>query len=127
MERKIIVYGNPDRTELGFPTEQHFRHYIAEGIFSDEGGRYRFTQKKKADIIVLSREGFAHGHFVVSSMDAPSPHDIQAYPKVKQVYCIAKSILYRNKVKLSNLNITGFQFGRYLSELEFEEIAKFAG
>ena len=66
MALDILVYGHGDKSENGFPTDSHMAEYIGGGIFSDESGRYRYSQRKRADIIVLSRDVMAHGHFEVS-------------------------------------------------------------
>ena len=64
-ERSIWIYGNPDKTELGFPMPGDLTQYIRTDVFAKEKGRYRYTQGKNADIIVLSRDGLAYGHFEI--------------------------------------------------------------
>jgi hypothetical protein len=80
MALDILVYGHGDKTENGFPTAAHMEDYIGGGIFRDESGRYRYSQRKRADIIVLSRDGIAHGHFVVGEMVEPTAEDIEYFP-----------------------------------------------
>ena len=118
----ILVYGHGDKSAEGFQTDADFKEYIKSDIFQKEAGRYRYSQKKHADIIVLSRDGFAFGHFIVASMEDPNEHDRQSYPPVKHVYNISKSFLYEQKVHLSAIGISKYQFGKYLTEQEFNEI-----
>jgi hypothetical protein len=49
--------------------------YIESGIFAEEHGRYRQTAKRPADIIILSRDGWAYGHFHIRERVAPAPED----------------------------------------------------
>jgi len=123
----IIVYGHGDTSKYGFPSEEDLKLYLKGGIFRNESGRYRYSQQKRADIVVLSRKGFAYGHFIVTSMENPNEEDRQVYPPVKKVYLISKSVLYKGKVHLSTLGISGYQFGRKISGQEFNEIQKSAG
>ena len=46
MERKIIVYGQGDKSASGFETPEALTKYLEGGIFHDEDGRYRYTQTK---------------------------------------------------------------------------------
>lgn len=126
MKKDILVYGHGDKSKQGFETEADIEKYMEGGIFRDEDGRYRYSQKKRADIVVISRDGFAYGHFVVDSMEPPAQKDIKAYPPVKQVYLIHKSVRYENKVRLLTVGVTGYQFGRYISEKQFNKILALA-
>jgi len=127
MALEILVYGHGDKSENGFPTEAHMEDYIGGGIFVNESGRYRYSQRKRADIIVLSRDGKAQGHFEVSEMVEPTPEDVEYYPPVKQVYIIRKAVRYSNKVRLHDVGITHYQFGKHLEEQEFKAILDLAG
>lgn len=57
MARKIIVYGLGDQSEDGFKDSDQLDDYLRAGIFREYDGRFRFSQTKQADVIVLSREG----------------------------------------------------------------------
>ena len=127
MALDIFVYGHGDKSENGFPTDAHMDEYIGGGIFRDESGRYRYSQRKRADVIVLSRDGMAHGHFEVSEMVEPTPEDTECYPPVKQVYLIRKAVRYANKVRLHDVGVSHYQFGKRLDEQEFQAILDLAG
>ncbi|MFO1044037.1 MAG: HNH endonuclease signature motif containing protein [Planctomycetaceae bacterium] len=124
--RRIIVYGHGDESELGFRTWEDFIRYIKGSVFSTEGGRYRQTQRKNADIIVLSKDGKAAGHFVVDERIDPTDADREAYPPVKAVYPVRKAVCYAKGVRLSEIPITGIQFGRRISEDQFRKILDLA-
>ncbi len=72
IERSIWIYGNPDKSELGFPMPGNLTQHLKGDIFAKEKGRYRYTQGKNADIIVLSRDGLAFGHFEVEEKVKPT-------------------------------------------------------
>jgi len=126
-ERSIWIYGNPDKTELGFPMPGDLTQYIKADIFAKEKGRYRYTQGKIADVIVLSRDGLAYGHFDVEDKVQPNDTDRKAYPRVKFVYLVRKSTLYSTPVPLSRLSITKIHYGRKMTESEFRELQRLAG
>lgn len=76
MQEKILIYGHGDKSEKGFSNETEFRNYIGGKIFTETyNGRYRYSQKKDADIIILTRDGFAHGYFVIAALDDPTEKD----------------------------------------------------
>jgi hypothetical protein len=123
--RQILVYGNSDkRPGLGFPTSDSLRTYIKEEVFSVNNSRYRYTQGKEAQIIVLSRDGLVYGHFEIAGKEAPTVHDRAEYPPVTCVYVVVKSALYSKEISLADLDITGIQFGKYISEEQFQEILR---
>jgi len=125
--QKIVVYGNSDkRPKLGFPTEADFNRYLKEELFAKENGRYHYTQRQKADIIVVSREGYAYGHLCVTDPEGELPNeaDRKSYPPVKRVYVISKSVVYNNKVRLKDVGVLGIQFGKSISKDVFNEIQK---
>jgi len=127
MALDILVYGHGDKSENRFPTDAHMDEYISGGIFHDESSRYRYSQRKCADIIVLSRDGQAHGHFEVAEMVEPTDEDIEFFPPVKQVYLVKKSVRYSNKVRLHDVGVSHYQFGKRLDEQEFQAILNLAG
>ena len=122
MERRIIVFVNPDKSSKGFPDAEDFNRYIKEDVYLKEDGRYRFTQNKEADVIVLSRDGLLHGHFEIDDKVQPTDHDRTEYPPVKMVYLVRSSILYDKPVPMAELGISGIQFGKYIAESKFKEI-----
>ena len=128
MERKIVVYGLADkRPGLAFPTASDLEEYIKEDIFTENRGRFRFNQGKDADVIVLSRDGLAYGHFEVEDKVSPDEADYQAYDRVKFVYIVGSSALYGKRVHLADLDIKGIQFGLPITEAQFDQIKKAAG
>jgi len=122
MGRRIVVYGNGDKTRLGFPTAQDFRQWIKEDVFAKFGGRYHYTQGKDADVIVLSRDGLAHGHFEIEDKVMPDEKDRQVYPRVKFTYIVRSSVLYEKPVHLAALRIRVCSFGRPIDEVQFARI-----
>src|SRR6185437_13390186 len=127
MERRIWIYGNPDKSKDGFQSPGELTDYISRGIFDDEECRYRYTQSKDADIIVLSRDGKAFGHFDIDHKEKPNKSDRELYPRVRFVYLVRKSTLYTTPVPLSNLSIKKIQWGKKMTEAEFAELQKLAG
>jgi hypothetical protein len=125
--RKLLVYGLGDKSSNGFPKSDDLVKYLEGGIFRDEGGRYRYTQAKSADVIVLAREGLAFGHFEIDEAVAPNEADRKAYPPVRKVYLVRKSVRYEQLVRLSQFGITKYQFGKYIDEAQFSEILTHAG
>jgi predicted HNH restriction endonuclease len=126
LERSIWIYGNPDKSELGFPMPGDLTKYLKGDIFAKEKGRYRYTQGKNADVIVLSRDGLAFGHFEIKEKVKPNEADRAAYPNVRFVYIVNTSYLYNQPVTLSQLSITVRQYGHKLSESEFQDLLKLA-
>ncbi|MBI1917964.1 MAG: hypothetical protein HYS12_24990 [Planctomycetes bacterium] len=128
MERKIVVYGHGDkRPGLGFPTESDMEQWIKEDIFTKYRGRYHYTIGKEADVIVLSRDGLAYGHFEIEGKEKPDQKDYQDYPDLKFVYVVRSSVLYDKRVRLSDLDIKDIHFGKSITEAQFDEIKKAAG
>lgn len=126
-DRQIWVLGNPDKTELGFPDRADLEKYIAKDIFEVESRRYRYTLARFADVIVLSRDGLAFGHFDIDEKVTPTDADRDAYPKVKHVYLVSKSSLYAEAVPLSKLEIKLGRFGHKMTEGEFSQLLSLAG
>ena len=128
MERKIVVYGHGDkRPGLGFPTETDIEQWIKEDIFTKFQGRYHYTLGMDADVIVISREGLAYGHFEIEDKVKPNQKDFEDYPELKFVYIVRLSVLYGKPVRLFDLGIKDIRFGRTITEAQFDEIKKSAG
>ena len=120
MNEKIIIYGT---SKEEFPTEQALIDYIDKGRFQDEQGRFRYTQNKDVDIIVLSRDGIAFGHLVVEDKIDPTVEDKEAFKPVTCTYIISSSVVYKNPVKLwADLGIRVWSFGTFITRKQFEEI-----
>ena len=126
-EKKIWIFGNPDKSSDGFKDREDIERYISHEIFEKEDGRYRFTLARDPDIIVLSREGWAYGHFEIEKRVKPNEADKQAYPRVQFVYLVTSSTLYSNRVKLSELDIKGLSYGYELSQEKFAELLSATG
>ena len=121
---RIIVYGH-NRSE--FPTPASLTDFIAKGVIENRC-RYRYTQSKNADIIVLSRHGFAFGHFEITNKEKPNALDREQYSPVKWVYIVGARAIYPKPVRL--FTIFGKQvnsFGLAISEAEFDQIQMRAG
>lgn len=127
MAQQILIYGHGDKSTSGFETPEALVKYLEGGIFRDEAGRYRYSQTKSADVIVLAREGLAFGHFETDEAVAPTAADRETYPLVKKVYLVRKSVRYGDPVRLSQLGISKYRFGRYIDEDQLAEILKLAG
>ncbi len=126
VERSIWIYGNPDKTALGFPMPGDLTQYIKDDVFSKENGRYRYTQGKNADVIVLSRDGLAYGHLDVEDKVKPNEADRRAYPRVRFVYLVRKSTLYKNPVPLSSLSIKQIRYGQRITDADFLHLQQLA-
>jgi len=127
MNKKIIVYGHADRSKkCGFPTEDDLIEYIQKKLFTESIGRHYFTQSKEADIIVVSRKGLAYGHLDVENKEDPTPQDKKKYPKVKKVYIIRFSAVYNTPVRLYDIGIRGFSYGKLITHKEFNKIKSLA-
>lgn len=125
---KIIVYGNGDKDEkTGFPTEESFIEYIKGGIFTKFNGRYRYSQQKSADIILLSRKGKAYGYFVIRDIQSPNENDLTMAKKPRKVYLVKESVSFQNSVLLKNIEIKGYQFGKQVSIEQFDKIKFISG
>ena len=127
MGRQIIVYGHGDKSESGFETPQALVDYLRRGIFEDEDGRYRYSQTKAADVIVVARDGLAFGHLESDESVNPTKDDREAYPPVKKVYLVRKSVCYAEPVRLASLGISKYRFGRYIDEEQFASVLNAAG
>src|ERR1019366_2395388 len=125
MERKIVVYGHGDkRPGLGFPTQKDIDVWIKDEIFTKNRGRYHYTVGKDADVVVVSRDGLACGHFEIEGKELPDAMDREEYPDLKFVYIVRSSTLYSKPVRLADLGIKDFQFGKYITEAQFEDVKK---
>ena len=116
-EKDIVVYGH---TRKEFPSKEDFISFIREGIFARQDGRYRYSQTKNADIIVLSWKGNAFGHFDIAGTEEPTENDEKWLKKAKKTYLAGESYLYKRPVKLSQFKIKGFQFGKRIKLSKFD-------
>jgi hypothetical protein len=127
MERKIWIFGNPDKSDSGFAMPGDLQDYLRQDIFVAENGRYRYTLARHADIIVLSRDGIAYGHLYIEEKVKPTDADRESYSRVTNVYLVRKSSLYEKPVQLSNMEVKGLSFGYKLDEGKFQELLDLAG
>ena len=81
---RIIVYGH-NMSE--FPTPESLKDFIEEGVVKNSS-RYRYTDNKNANTIVLSLEGLALGHFEILAKENPDERDLLEYPPVKCTYIV---------------------------------------
>ena len=125
--RNIWIFGNPDKSELGFPMPGHLTQFIKDDVFDKGKGRYHHTLNRNADVIVLSRDGLAYGHFDIDDKVKPDDADHKAYPPVKCVYLVRKSTLYNSSVPLSSLANPNIHFGHRMTEEEFRDLQRLAG
>src|SRR5262245_55941172 len=101
MERSIWIFGVPDRTKDGFESPGDLKKYLLGGIFTEENGRFRHTQVRNPDVILLCRDSHLYGHLEVDEKVKPNSQDKNLYPKVRYVYPTHRSVLYDNPVPLS--------------------------
>jgi hypothetical protein len=126
MSEKIIVYGHTKGIGK-FSNPNEVINYLSISLYAEEGGRYRYSQQKNADIIIISWEGCAYGHLIVKDIVNPTEADIDAFSETKKVYIIKSSAVYENPVKIGDYGIENIQFGKKISEDQFELIKENAG
>jgi hypothetical protein len=93
MAERIIIYGV---NNIEFPTEQILKDYLSADLFLFEQGRFRYTQCKDADIIILSRNGSAYGHPTIKSKVDPTIEDKTAFKPEKCTYLVNDSVVYHS-------------------------------
>jgi hypothetical protein len=126
-EPRIIVYGHGDKSPLGFPNPDALIDFIENGVVKNRN-RYHYTQNKNADIIVLSRDGLAFGHFEIINKEQPDAQDSREYPPVKCVYVVGARASYTKPVQLFPIlkkQVTSF--GLPISAVDFDRIKMQAG
>jgi hypothetical protein len=69
----------------------------------------------------------AYGHFEIEGKEKPDQKDYEDYPDLKFVYVVRSSVLYSKAVRLADLGIKDIQFGKTITEAQFDEITKTAG
>jgi len=122
-EPHILVYGHGDKSARGFPTHDDLIRYIKDDVVTANQCRYRYTQSKRADIIVLSQDGLAFGHFYILRRETPNDVDRADYPRVKCVYIIGSRSVYKTPVVLRPiLGRPVNQFGVPITATQFEQI-----
>ncbi len=124
----IVVYGNSDKSSItGFSSEIEFIRYIEGEIFKKYSGRYQYSQRHKADIIIMAREGKAYGYFNICGMQNPTNEDNLNAKKPRKVYLVKESIVFSIPVVLNSIGISGYQFGKSVTSEQFDEIKKLGG
>jgi hypothetical protein len=117
MKERIIIYGTINNE---FPTEQKLIDYLSIDLFQVEHGRFRYTQCKGADIIILSKNGLAYGHLIIIDKDDPTVEDKTAFKPVKCTYLVSESVVYHNPVRLfKDLGIRVTSFGTPITREQF--------
>lgn len=125
---KILIYGHSSRKpDAPFEDKKEILNYLEKDLFEEEHGRYRYTQSKEADIIVISFDGELIGYLSVLESGEPSEEDRNRAPGSKRVYLISQSNIFKVPVKASDFNITRIQFGKYIEEDTFATIKSKGG
>ncbi len=125
MDEKIIIYG---LSKDIFQCPEELKSYLSTDLLCENLGRFRFTQNKNADIIILSREGLAYGHMVVIDKVTPSEEDLKEFHQAKCTYIIGSTVVYGKPVRLySDLGIQVGAFGKAINQEQFDEIINKAG
>jgi len=75
----------------------------------------------------MARIGKACGYFVGAGSEKPTKEDVEVADKSKNVYLVKESVLFERHVSLKSLGIKNYQFGKPLTEQEFEQIRGLAG
>jgi hypothetical protein len=120
MSERIFIYGVNKKE---FPTAQALIDYLSTDLFNFEEGRFRYTQCKNADIIILSLNGLACGHLIVTDNVNPSVEDRIKLKPAKCTYLVSDSVAYHNPVRLFNdLGILVTSFGTRITREKFLEI-----
>lgn len=127
MNKRVIVYGYADKSSKGFKKPSDLINYLKKELFRKNNCRHHYTQTKKADIIVVSRDGYAYGHMVIKDLEKPNSKDIKCYAKTKTVYIVNSTAVYKNPVKLNEFGINRIQFGKSINSDEFKKIKHRAG
>jgi hypothetical protein len=118
-EPQIVVYGHGALG--GFQTDDDLISSIERGVV-ERGYRYRYTQAKNADVIVLAHKGRALGRFEVLARETPDAADLEQVPLAKSTYLIGKRAIYRKPVVLKDLDIQNYHFGRRITLAKLNEI-----
>ncbi len=121
---EIWIFGHPPSEESGkFKNESEMIEWMKEGLFNDEGGRYRYTQQREGTrIIVISFAGKILGYFNVLKDEGPNQDDKREFQDTTWVYVIERSNVFEIKNKLSDFVNPKIQFGKSISDETFEVI-----
>jgi hypothetical protein len=120
MNERIFIYGVNKKE---FPTAQALIDYLSTDLFNVEEGRFRYTQCKNADIIILSLNGLAYGHLIITDKLNPTVEDRIKFKPVKCTYLVSDSVAYHNPVRLfKDLGILVTSFGTRITREKFLEI-----
>jgi hypothetical protein len=123
MKRKIVLYG---ASKESFANSRDLQRYIENGVFAKDAGRFDYSQTKNADLIILSLDNVAYGHFEIRDKVRPTEKESRKYsPRV--IYRVTKSTLYTKPVELKPIGIRANNFGKAISEKQFRRIQRLAG
>lgn len=125
---KILIYGHsPRKSNAQFKDKSEILEYLKKDLFKNEQSRYRYTQSKKADLIVISFDGEIIGYLSVVGSEEPNEEDKDRFPGSKQVYLISQSNIFEVPVKESDFKLAPYKFGKYIEEDTFEAIKSNGG
>lgn len=121
------IWSFPKKPDAPFEDKSEILNYLKKDLFESEHGRYRYTQSKEADIIVISFDGEIIGYLSVVGSEEPNEKDKIRAPRSKRVYLISQSNIFKVPVKASDFNLAPYQFGKYIEEDTFEVIKSKGG
>ena len=125
MGERIIIYGHNDEE---FQSQEDLIDFLSLSLFERNGGRYRYSQCKDADIIVVSRGGLAYGHLIVAEKIIATEEDIENFDQARCTYIVTSSAVYQRPVRLyADLGIKVVSFGKTITREQFDEIKTKAG
>jgi hypothetical protein len=127
MTQTYRVYGHSNKSDPDFVNEVAIRRYIGGEIFRRELGRHQFRKLPFANIFVLSRDGYAYGHFEIDRCEEPTDIDFKSYPQTKRVFIVKQSTLYRERIRLNDFGIRVGHAGVDISRETFETLLAHAG
>jgi hypothetical protein len=99
-----------------------FRKYVTEGIFGYANGRYLYSKKTDADVIVLAFGGMAQGHFEIAGIDEPTKEALVRDSTKKYAYLVTRSALYPTPYQVEKLRTHLGHAGVPLDEDQFQEL-----
>ncbi|MFW9994937.1 MAG: hypothetical protein ACFFD4_23045 [Candidatus Odinarchaeota archaeon] len=122
---RIIIYGHSKREfPNGWPDfEDYLRNELAEH------GRYRHTQNKNADRILISIEGFLRAELWIKKKEKPTADEAADFEQVygkkpRSVYIVSEIRIIKNQkgVSLEELGIANIQYGKSVDQNTYARI-----
>lgn len=118
----VVLCAEP--TGMVFSTPEELKRYITNDLFCRDHGRCRYSPTKKADFLLLGRQGKFYGHLEVKQVIHPTAEDRKLFPTVKYVCIVDTSILYDQQVLATSISAIAEQ---RVSFEQFKEIQRLAG